>query len=127
VASFLYKQDLATTKVIFWMDPGHEHGHDHHHISIFSDMARYYGVDLRTFEWDSQIHGVFLPNNTFFGNYAPHIQKIHNKELDTYSDLVRLLLCCNYGGVWLDNDAWLIQPFDDLFDAEEEFAPRFRV
>ena len=90
--------------------------------SVLSDMLRY-GVEVRTFHWETEIKNTVIAKDSFYGTFVPHVANIYMANARAYSDLVRILVCGNYGGMWLDTDAWLMKPADDIFRSSEKFLP----
>lgn len=125
VAAFIYTQDLrnGNNAFIFWVHTLDVKDYCERN-TILGDMARY-GVRIRVFDWDEEVHGTVIGNDTFYGKFEPNVRAILEKQPAVYSDLVRLMVCGNYGGVWLDGDTWVIRSFTDIFETEDEFAPRF--
>lgn len=108
--SFLLTQNLSRVKMILWV------GEDD--IQILRNNTTFMGrflissvkeyVSLRVWNFTLEVRGTPLAlHNMGESGQIP---------IPTYSDIVRLLLLHNYGGFWLDTDAWLVQDILPLAD-----------
>jgi len=83
-------------------------------------------VQLRAWDYDIQIIGTPLEGSPHFGSYAALMNQ--SLPLVAYSDLVRLLLLHNYGGVWVDADVWFLRDMLPLIEGVGfQFSPTFHA
>jgi hypothetical protein len=59
-------------------------------------------IQVRQFDYDAELRGTPWAGHPFFGNHSA--VRAAMRAPATYSDLVRMLLLHNHGGLWLDND-----------------------
>lgn len=78
------------------------------------DSWRKFCPDYQIIEWNE---------DNFNVNFCPYASKAYNeKRWGFLSDVARLQIIYQYGGVYLDTDVELLQPIDDLLKNEAWFA-----
>ncbi len=84
-------------KIILWLENNTPNTYN-------IEIAKY--AEIRYFDFNHEkVNTNFITND---------IQS-HRNNLPFYSDVVRLLLLYNYGGVWFDLDCFFLRNFDPLF------------
>ena len=83
-------------KIILWLE---NNAPNQYNIEI----AKY--AEIRQFSFRDEImNAQFIKTNFYF-----------KRELPYYSDVVRMFLLYNYGGMWFDLDCFILQSFDPIF------------
>ena len=118
--SFLTTQRLNISRFILWTN-------DVEHMLADADMQmlqQYFPLfQVKAFHERTQFDEAgLLPWWDSLEQYRVH----HNNQsmpLTSYSDIVRLALLHNYGGVWLDTDSMLMRDLFPLLRANKPLAP----
>jgi hypothetical protein len=104
-----HRQDVRRTRLTVWT-PSRQHllaGSPA--VAAFFHTWRAH-VELREFHYDAQVARTPWATDPFFGNHTAVRAAMIAPA--TYSDVVRLLLLHNHGGLWLDNDIILYRVGD---------------
>ncbi len=127
--SFLASQNLTRSKMYFWsnVDPSHPMVKEIFDPIFQNDKSDSYrkSIVLKKFELEKEMKQViegYQPD-------ASQPQKQHMKEklVETYksmteitstSDLMRMALLFNYGGVWMDTDVVLVQDLTPIMEED---------
>ena len=124
--SFLASQNLTRSKMYFWsnVDPSHRMVKEIFDPIFKSDIYRK-SIVLKKFELEKEMSQVIE-------GYQPDAsqeqkQKMVEKLVQTYkamteitsaSDLMRMALLFNYGGVWMDTDVVLVQDLTPIMEED---------
>lgn len=108
-------QDLSRTKLIVWT-PNITRIFNSNTSSFFAAWQDF--IQVREFCYELELLGTPWEHHPFFSSHAA--VKAAMPVAATYSDLVRLLLMHNHGGLWLDNDMV-------LYRVRRTFGPGFVV
>jgi len=127
--SFLASQNLTRSKMYFWsnVDPSHPMVKEIFDPIFQNDKSDTYrkSIVLKKFELEKEMSEVIE-------GYEPDAsqeekQKMKEKLLQTYksmteitssSDLMRMALLFNYGGVWMDTDVVLVQDLTPIMEED---------
>lgn len=88
-------QDLHHSKMYLWVGEYDRVYNDK--TAPFLDAFKQY-IEIRTFDYSSEIVGTPFAGDAFFGNGS--LVRQHIPALGAFSDVVRILLLHNYGGEW---------------------------
>jgi len=102
IKSYLATQDLKATKLILWSDMDLS---NNKFVAPFKDL-----IELRAYR----------PHEEAVGTLMEGRQLLNAKDEKHYlqSDLMRILVCHKYGGVFIDMDIVLLRDFRPLLDQE---------
>jgi len=103
VKSFFATQDIKHTQLILWSDYNVEN-------NIFLQPFKQY-IDFRIYDPIKESKNTILENCT--DKLCANDRLYYSK-----SDLMRLLVCHKYGGIWIDMDVILLRNFKPFFDQE---------
>ncbi len=98
--AFVITQDLRRARLLFWSPLDDIEAIKKANVTIFERLHPH--VTLKEFDYEQEIRGTPLLLSRHFSNWT-RFSKLANPP--TQSDIVRILLLHNYGGLWLDNDA----------------------
>ena len=103
IKSFFATQNLEKTRLIIWSDYSIED------LECLKPFKQY--ITFKVYDPIEEAKGTVLENQ---------VQKLLAKDGKHYlqSDLLRILACHKYGGIWIDMDIILLRDFKPLLDQE---------
>lgn len=122
VKAWALTQDLRRSKLIIWLPSAEVDKHTGNSMLTSLDPH----VSLKAFDYQKEIAGTPLELSAHFNNQTKILEGMDDMRLTSFSDIIRLVLLHNYGGVWLDSDA---VPLRDLWNITAgvglSFLPKF--
>jgi hypothetical protein len=113
VKSFVFTQNLAKTRLVFWADNVDDLGPLQSIVDLFP-----HAIEVR--DWSAAVEIAKLDELMVAHGREP-TQLSHHIKGDTpveYSDSVRFIVLTLYGGIYVDADTLLLRDFEPLFDVE---------
>lgn len=106
IKSYLVTQNLSNSVLYVWLD--HENGYHDKNINMIPKHD-----NIKIMKFNPLEQSIDTP---FFNKNFIHINK--PKELKYRSDLARIMILNNYGGLYFDFDIILLKDFSNLFKLE---------
>lgn len=124
--AFLVTQDLNFSHLTHWMPPfEYDMYLKSDSVEEVHSMAPF--IVMRPFYYETEIIDTPLYNSDYFRNLSS-LYQVPGFYVGTESDIIRMVILHNYGGVWLDEDAI---PLTDLYNITAgvnlQFIPGFTV
>ncbi len=104
IQAYLLTQNLLTTNLIVWVSSID--------VLVTSNTTMFFKqfkteVLVRVFDYSEQIVGTPFENDPFFGDFDKLASSFNTVR--PISDLARLLILHNFGGMWIDNNVLLLR------------------